>query len=252
MTAHQGALSQSPVLRRMCSGPFLEASTKHINLPEDDPEVFTRLLSFLYGGDFAPLNEHFHKKTISLLAVGSLWDISQLLANVYIAADKYDIDDLKELIVLKYSRLHPFLAPEIALEAAQRIYFGVPDQDRKFRDYFCVQLPELVDSPTINSSDHLEHYLHGGGNLATDLFRAQTKRLQEADAAAAAITETAAKKITDTLIPDFEHFVTCHLSCLYNNCAGRALALVCFSLLLPFPFVSYVRGFLGLCADTLA
>ncbi|KAL8410411.1 hypothetical protein RB596_000192 [Gaeumannomyces avenae] len=44
--------SQSEFFEKACGGPFREASTNTINLPEDDPDLVQKLLDFSYTGDY--------------------------------------------------------------------------------------------------------------------------------------------------------------------------------------------------------
>ncbi|EJT67968.1 hypothetical protein GGTG_14455 [Gaeumannomyces tritici R3-111a-1] len=44
--------SQSKFFEKACGGPFKEASTNTIDLPEDDPDLIQKLLDFAYTGDY--------------------------------------------------------------------------------------------------------------------------------------------------------------------------------------------------------
>ena len=56
--AHEDVLCQSPFFGELCRGQFLEAQSKRIALPEEEPEVFSAVLEYLYKGDYYPRLVH--------------------------------------------------------------------------------------------------------------------------------------------------------------------------------------------------
>jgi len=52
--AHEDVLSQSPFFAVLCQGQYLEAQSKRIALPEEEPEVFSAVLEYLYKGGYYP------------------------------------------------------------------------------------------------------------------------------------------------------------------------------------------------------
>jgi hypothetical protein len=52
--AHEDVLCQSPYFEVLCRGQYLEAQSKRIALPEEEPEVFSAVLEYLYKGDYYP------------------------------------------------------------------------------------------------------------------------------------------------------------------------------------------------------
>jgi hypothetical protein len=51
--AHEDVLGNSPYLSMLCQTQFYE-STKRIDLPDEEPEVFSSVLEYLYKGDYYP------------------------------------------------------------------------------------------------------------------------------------------------------------------------------------------------------
>ena len=47
-------LAKSPYFAQACRAQFFEASGKRIDLPSEDPEVFSAVLEYLYKGDYTP------------------------------------------------------------------------------------------------------------------------------------------------------------------------------------------------------
>jgi hypothetical protein len=52
--AHEDVLCQSPFFERILRGNFFDAQSKRISLPEEEPEVFSAVLEYLYKGDYYP------------------------------------------------------------------------------------------------------------------------------------------------------------------------------------------------------
>jgi hypothetical protein len=52
--AHEDVLCQSSYFEVLCRGQYLEAQGKRIALPEEEPEVFSAVLEYLYKGDYYP------------------------------------------------------------------------------------------------------------------------------------------------------------------------------------------------------
>lgn len=47
-------LAKSPYFAQACRAQFFEASGKRVDLPSEDPEVFSAVLEYLYKGDYTP------------------------------------------------------------------------------------------------------------------------------------------------------------------------------------------------------
>lgn len=60
--AHEEVLSVSPFFSSRCRGQFLESGNKRVNLPEEQPEVLSSILEFLYKGDYFPRLIHNKRK----------------------------------------------------------------------------------------------------------------------------------------------------------------------------------------------
>ena len=52
--AHEDVLCKSTHFAQYCRAQFFEASGKRINLPDEEPEVFSAVLEYLYKGDYTP------------------------------------------------------------------------------------------------------------------------------------------------------------------------------------------------------
>jgi hypothetical protein len=52
--AHEDVLCQAPFFEKVLRGNYLDAQNKRIALPEEEPEVFSAVLEYLYKGDYYP------------------------------------------------------------------------------------------------------------------------------------------------------------------------------------------------------
>jgi hypothetical protein len=52
--AHEDILCKSTHFAQQCRAQFFEASGKRIELPNEEPEIFSAVLEYLYKGDYAP------------------------------------------------------------------------------------------------------------------------------------------------------------------------------------------------------
>ncbi|EPS42122.1 hypothetical protein H072_3838 [Dactylellina haptotyla CBS 200.50] len=88
---HRNILCErSSYFTAVCNGNFQESQTREINLPEQNPQVFEILLKYLYTG-------HFDDKDSPLEIIDTLLE----------AADYFDIENFKELVVQKvWKKLH--------------------------------------------------------------------------------------------------------------------------------------------------
>lgn len=111
---HENVLSQSPFFQSVLQNQMMDASTKKISLPDEEPEVFSSILEYLYKGDYYPRLIHNKKKnTWELEEAGEdgrseaiIYHHSvegELLKDtaIYCAAEKYGLEDLKRIALRK-------------------------------------------------------------------------------------------------------------------------------------------------------
>lgn len=178
---HEAVIAKSPVLARMCQTPMAEAKTRIIKIPDDEPSIFGRVLEYLYCADYSPWTE---APLVSdgctlkarLSAVGGIVPDrdSELLASIYIMADKYQLKQLQELTISKIKLLHT-LSDDAYYSMVQKVYDAIPSSDVRFRQYFMEsagpRLKRLQAPGLVKVLDKIE----AGGPLARDYFEAQHK-----------------------------------------------------------------------------
>ncbi|KAL8953811.1 MAG: hypothetical protein Q9222_000320 [Ikaeria aurantiellina] len=166
-TAHASYLSQWPVFDRICNGNFQESNTGRINLPDEDPHVVRALLQYLYTGNFLGYG--------TSESAGSHDTAASQLIDLYVTAEKYQLEYLKRLFLDKFKRcIDPYKRPVDFLHIAKVIYDKVPETDGPWRNFFLGQF-QLLPKPCSMSTSLKEEFddcLSGGGNLAVDLMAA--------------------------------------------------------------------------------
>ncbi|KAL8910404.1 MAG: hypothetical protein Q9171_004313 [Xanthocarpia ochracea] len=166
-TAHATYLSQSPVFEKICHGRFQESLMFEIKLPEDDPEVIRALIQYLYTGNFHDF--------------GTIWSAhspkgaGSQLARLYVTAEKYQLQVLKELVLSKFgSVLDPRERPLEFLYMAESMYENTPDTDTTWRDFFKSFAARLQKPNRMSKSirDIFDNFVYGGGAQAVDMVEA--------------------------------------------------------------------------------
>jgi len=119
---HLGILCDaSPVFNAAFNGGFSESFKRSMNLPEDDPEVFERLVQWLYwkAYDLPPFVKG---------ASGDAQIMFMRLARLYVAADKYGIIDLKNDVL---DRLHKAYVDRVAITGYKVLDYVYPNTTAK-------------------------------------------------------------------------------------------------------------------------
>lgn len=101
--------SRAPVFRKILNGSFKEAKEQCAELPEDDPEVFSMFLEWLYSQRIARLGKSAPDSTSSLDHI-----------KLYCFAEKYCLSDLMDFAV---SALFAFLVDATCLPILTTIQY---------------------------------------------------------------------------------------------------------------------------------
>lgn len=158
-----------------------EAKTKVIKIPDDDPSIFGRVLEYLYCGDYSPwtdallMSDGCTSKTRLFATGGIVPDRdAELLASMYIMADKYQLEQLQVFTISKIKLLHT-LSDDAYYSMVQRVYDAIPSSDVRFRKYFMDSAgPRLGRLQALGLAKLLDK-IEAGGSLARDCFEAQHK-----------------------------------------------------------------------------
>lgn len=149
----------------MCNSGFIEAQTKIMNLPNDEPRVVSLFIEYLYRGEYWPFkgaefetyrSQHEDQRAIQM----------QRQAELYCFAAMYELKGLQQLAVEKMQMLTP-MSFRSFLSVSEHIYTN-SDASGPFRPY-CRQQFEIY-LPKIARSQWLDDQVVRGGDLAVDLF----------------------------------------------------------------------------------
>ena len=113
--AHEDVLCISPFFQAACRGQFMEATSKRISLPDEEPEIFSSILEYLYKGDYYPRLVHNKRRNSWEIESGTGGTGSvestvyhhgvdgELLKDtvIYCTAEKYGLDELKRVALRK-------------------------------------------------------------------------------------------------------------------------------------------------------
>jgi hypothetical protein len=215
--AHEDVLCQSPFFGVLCKGQYLEAQSKRIVLPEEEPEVFSAVLEYLYKGDYYPrLLHNKHRNSWELEdstprrtphaspnltengggradssspytpsaveATVYLSSVGQHLLRdtvVYCAAERYGLEELKRLALRKQG-LQSGIDVGTILRSAQYCYAHTPDSDSRLRAHYLALI--IRCRKTFKRSGTMQAEMENGGDggkLFFDLFVAMCNHLDD-------------------------------------------------------------------------
>jgi len=192
--AHEDVLSHSPFFAAALKGQFLEASAKKVELREEEPEVLSCVLEFLYKGDYYPRLLHDKRRntweledaqeqknggrgptesTIYLPDVGA-----EVLRDTVVccAAERYGLEDLKRLALRKQG-LQSNIPVDVILRSARYAYENTPDTDSRLRAHYLALI--IRSRKTFKRSGTMQMEMENGGKLFFDLFVAMSNHIDD-------------------------------------------------------------------------
>lgn len=112
--AHENVLAVSPFFQAVLQNQMMDSQCKKISLPDEEPEIFSSVLEYLYKGDYYPRLLHNKKRNSYELeqhpeepaSEATIFHHSvdgELLKDtvIYCAAEKYGLDELKRVALRK-------------------------------------------------------------------------------------------------------------------------------------------------------
>ncbi|GAW20092.1 hypothetical protein ANO14919_095880 [Xylariales sp. No.14919] len=200
--AHEEVLSQSPFFERACRDQYLDAQNKRISLPDEEPEIFSAVLEYLYKGDYYPrLMHNKHRNSWELEdAVRSpdpsdpntprggrgaveatmfVPSVGQYLLRdtvLYCAAERFGLEELKRLSLRKQG-LQSGIDVGTILRSAQYAYDNTPDTDSRLRAHYLALI--IRCRKTFKRSGTMQAEMEKGGKLFFDLFVAMCNHLDD-------------------------------------------------------------------------
>jgi len=193
--AHEDVLCHSPFFAAELKGQFLESGTKRVELPDEEPEVLSCVLEFLYKGDYYPRLLHNKRRNTwdledaqqdiktggrgSRISTIYLSDVAgDVLRDtvIYCAADKYGLEDLKRLALRKQG-LQTGVQVDVILRSARYAYQNTPDTESRLRAHYLALI--IRSRKTFKRSGTMQMEMENGGKLFFDLFVAMCNHIDD-------------------------------------------------------------------------
>jgi len=188
--AHEDVLAASPFFAAACRGQFRsEAQSKRIDLPDEEPEIFSCVLEYLYKGDYYPRLIHNKRRNSweledavkspnpentggrgSVEATTYISSVGEHLLKdtvIYCAAEKYGLEELKRLALRKQG-LQSGIEVATILRSARYAYDNTPDSDSRLRAHYLALI--IRCRKTFKRSGTMQMEMESGGKLFFDLF----------------------------------------------------------------------------------
>jgi len=192
--AHEDVLCHSPYFAAALKGKFLDGGAKRVELPDEEPEILSCVLEFLYKGDYYPrLLHNKRRNTWDLedaqdLKIGGRGNCEstiylsdgggELLRDtvVYCAAEKYGLEELKRLSLRKQG-LQSGIQVDVILRSARYAYEHTPDTESRLRAHYLALI--IRSRKTFKRSGTMQMEMENGGKLFFDLFVAMCNHVDD-------------------------------------------------------------------------
>ncbi|ORX99564.1 hypothetical protein BCR34DRAFT_628186 [Clohesyomyces aquaticus] len=196
--AHEDVLSHSPFFASALRDQFFESSNRRIDLPTEEPEIFSCVLEYLYKGDYYPRLVHDKRRQTWMLegAVSSpdpnkggrvaaveptifhsgVGDVILRDTAVYCAAEVYGLEELKRLSLRKQG-LQSGIEVGTILRSARYAYESTPDSDSRLRAHYLALI--IRSRKTFKRSGTMQMEMELGGKLFFDLFVAMCNHIDD-------------------------------------------------------------------------
>lgn len=193
--AHEDVLSLSPYLDAILKEQSLQDGTKRVELPDEEPEILSCVLEFLYKGDYFPRLMHGKRRdswhlenaqdinnsggrgsseaTIFHSGVG---DVVLRDTVVYCAAEKFGLEELKRLALRKQG-LQTGIPADVILRSARFAYEHTPDSESRLRAHYLALI--IRSRKTFKKSGTMQMEMENGGKLFFDLFVAMCNHMDD-------------------------------------------------------------------------
>ncbi|CAL3963499.1 hypothetical protein PZA11_001100 [Diplocarpon coronariae] len=187
--AHEDVLALSPFFAAACRAQFLGAGSKRIDLPDEEPEILSCVLEYLYKGDYYPRLIHNKRRNSweledaistpnpentggrgSVEATTYISSVGEHLLKdtvIYCVAEKYGLEELKRL-ALKKQGLQSGIEVATILRSARYAYDNTPDSDSRLRAHYLALI--IRCRKIFKRSGTMQIEMESGGKIFFDLF----------------------------------------------------------------------------------
>jgi hypothetical protein len=196
--AHEDVLSHSPFFAELLQAQFFTCSSRRIDLPSEEPEVFSCILEYLYKGDYSPRLQYDKRRATWLLegAVGSpdpsnrseqagseptifLSAVGETILRdtaIYCAADRYGLQELKK-VALRKQGLCSGVQVATIMRSMRFAYDNTPETDSALRAHYLALI--IRSRKTFKRSGTCQMEMETGGRMFFDLFVAMCNHIDD-------------------------------------------------------------------------
>ncbi|KAF4589409.1 BTB/POZ fold domain containing protein [Ophiocordyceps camponoti-floridani] len=194
--AHESILCASPFFLTLLQSAYPQPAVKRVSLPDEEPDIFSAVLEYLYKGDYFPRLKHDKRRNSWELEPASDEERGSVESTVYhrgvdgellkdtviyCAALRYGLDELKRLALRKQG-LQSGIQCSTILASARYAYANTPDNDSKLRAHYLALIIRSRSTFKRSGTLQLEMY-NGGTQLFFDLFVAMCNHIDDVSSA---------------------------------------------------------------------
>jgi len=201
--AHEDVLRNSPFFAKACKEVYFTQSGRRIVLADEEPEVFSAVLEYLYKGDYYPRLLHDKRRntwvledtqeaslspkspqnhagrgnaesvTIHHRRVG---DLILRDTAIYCTAERFGLEELKRLALRKQG-LQSGIEVGTVLRSARFAYEYTPETDSRLRAHYLALI--IRSRSTFKRSGTMQMEMEQGGRMFFDLFVAMCNHVDD-------------------------------------------------------------------------
>ncbi|PKY08512.1 hypothetical protein P168DRAFT_17815 [Aspergillus campestris IBT 28561] len=198
--AHEDILSRAPFFGALLKDQFAKDNTnKVVILPEEEPEILSCILEFLYKGDYFPrllrnktqdgweLENAQQDPTVppgygsrgsseATITLSATKEVVLRDTAVYCAAERYGMEDLKRLALRKQG-LQTGLPVGVILQSARYAYDNTPDTEYQLRARYLAMI--IRTRQIFKTSGTMQFEMEMGHRFFFDLFVAMCNHMDD-------------------------------------------------------------------------
>lgn len=199
--AHEDVLSNSPFFASACKeNYFTQNNARRIYLLDEEPEIFSAVLEYLYKGDYYPRLLHDKKRNTWVLEDvqetsrspktqagrgptgpatinhSRFGDVVLRDTAVYCTAERFGLAELKRLALRKQG-LQTGIEVGCILRSARFAYENTPETDSRLRAHYLALI--IRSRNTFKRSGTMQMEMENGGRMFFDLFVAMCNHVDD-------------------------------------------------------------------------
>jgi len=201
--AHEDVLRHSPFFVEACNDNYFTQSGRRISLTDEEPEVFSAVLEYLYKGDYYPRLLHDKRRKTWVLEDAtevslspnspqthagcgnaesvtihhrSVGDLILRDTAIYCTAERFGLEELKRLALRKQG-LQSGIEVGTILRSARFAYDNTPETDSRLRAHYLALI--IRSRSTFKRSGTMQMEMENGGRMFFDLFVAMCNHVDD-------------------------------------------------------------------------